>query len=342
MYNGIGAKITDGGGVKQVNKGEYDAYKGKKELKVEKVTEEEYKAWESKYGPDSVTTKTTDGTPKKVGHDYKPGKDEEKILTGVEVSGYDFGKAGADTVDDKNGEQCPEMTVGEKCLDAAGGKPVSNGKQTISKGEYDELVAKKAKGEFLGEVKAENGGWYKQQFFTKQWVVVPAKTVEYFKITGYLIYVDASGTLVDLGRLGDNVGGQGFAYNQPTGKIVRTFGYPYAEHPDGSKPYTGVTPKWCYGKTSAKLVGSAAKKIEEHVALKCPVTPGYDGGPWLLKYSNAKRLGYVNGVTSTFNDQDGNDRVDYISSPYFDGETNLVYKAAANTASGAMFPFPKP
>ncbi|MET9344332.1 hypothetical protein [Nonomuraea sp. NPDC003804] len=140
----------------------------------------------------------------------------------------------------------------------------------------------------------------------------------------------------DAGRLGDNVGGQGFAYNQPTGKIVRTFGYPYAPHPDGSKPYTGVTPKHCYGATSAKTVGSAEKKIEEHVALKCPVTPGYDGGPWLLNYSNGKRLGYVNGVTSTFADQDGNDRVDYISSPYFDGETAAVYNAAKNMASGRI------
>ncbi|GAA3474194.1 trypsin-like serine peptidase [Nonomuraea roseola] len=140
----------------------------------------------------------------------------------------------------------------------------------------------------------------------------------------------------DAGRLGDAVGGQGFAYNQPTGKYVRTFGYPYAPHPDGSKPYTGVTPKNCYGRTSAKTVGSAAKKIEEHVALKCPVTPGYDGGPWLLQYSNAKRLGYVNGVTSTFNDQDGNDRVDYISSPYFDSETAAVYNAAKNRWSGKI------
>jgi len=44
----------------------------------------------------------------------------------------------------------------------------------------------------------------------------------------------------------------------------------------------------------------------------------------------------VNGVTSTFNDQDGNKRVDYISSPYFDGETAAVYKSAANVWSGKI------
>ena len=140
-----------------------------------------------------------------------------------------------------------------------------------------------------------------------------------------------------MGRLGDVVGGQGVAWNQPTGQYVRVFGYPAAPHPDGHKNYTGITPKWCYGKTSKKLVpGSAAKKIEEHVALKCAMTEGADGGPWLLNYSNNKRLGYVNGVTSTFNDQDGNDRVDYISSPYFDGETAAVYKSAANVWSGKI------
>ncbi|MFI7641971.1 trypsin-like serine peptidase [Nonomuraea sp. NPDC049400] len=140
----------------------------------------------------------------------------------------------------------------------------------------------------------------------------------------------------DVGRLGDVVGGQGVAWNQPTGKAVRTFGYPSAPHPDGNKVYSGVTPKHCYGKTSAKAVGAPWLKIEEHIGLKCAVTPGYDGGPWLSNYSNAKRLGYVNGVTSTFADQDGNDRIDYITSPYFDGETAAVYNSAKNVWSGKI------
>ncbi|GAA3232597.1 trypsin-like serine peptidase [Nonomuraea helvata] len=140
----------------------------------------------------------------------------------------------------------------------------------------------------------------------------------------------------DAGRLGDNVGGQGVAWNQPTGKPVRAFGYPAAPHPDGNKVYSGVTPKTCYGKTTSKAVGAPWLKIEEHIGLKCAVTPGYDGGPWLTNYSNAKRLGYVNGVTSTFADQDGNDRIDYITSPYFDGETAAVYNAAKNSWSGKL------
>ncbi|MCK2213794.1 hypothetical protein MF672_008330 [Actinomadura sp. ATCC 31491] len=141
----------------------------------------------------------------------------------------------------------------------------------------------------------------------------------------------------DAGRLGDNVGGQGIAWNQPLKKAHYVFGYPQAPQPDGNKPYTGVTPKWCYGTTTAKTVGSAAKKIEEHVGLKCAMTAGADGGPWLVKYSSAKRTGYLNGVTSAFYDQDENDRVDHISSPYFDGETYSVYASAANVWSGKLF-----
>ncbi|MEU7002137.1 hypothetical protein [Nonomuraea sp. NPDC046570] len=140
----------------------------------------------------------------------------------------------------------------------------------------------------------------------------------------------------DAGRLGDAVGGQGFAWNQSTGKVVRAFGYPYAPHPDGHKAYSGVTPKHCYGKTTGKAVGASWLKVEEHIGLKCAVTPGYDGGPWMMNYSNSKRLGYVNGVTSTFADQDENDRIDYITSPYFDGETAAIYNEAKKFASGKI------
>ena len=125
----------------------------------------------------------------------------------------------------------------------------------------------------------------------------------------------------DAGRLGDNVGGQGFTWNQKAGQTVYVFGYPAGAHPDGNKAFTGVTPKWCYGKTLATKYVSAADKVEEHVGLKCSMTTGSDGAPWLVKYSSAKRLGYVNGVTSLFGDTDKNGRIDINTSAYFDGET---------------------
>ncbi|MFC4588153.1 trypsin-like serine peptidase [Sphaerisporangium corydalis] len=142
-------------------------------------------------------------------------------------------------------------------------------------------------------------------------------------------------TWKDAGRLGDNVGGQGFAWNQKIGEPVYAFGYPAGPHPDGDKPFTGVTPKWCYGKTKPAGV-SAAYKAEAQIALKCSMTAGSAGGPWIAKYSSTKRLGYVNGVTSLIGDSDGNGRYDFSTSAYFDSETYAVYKSAANLWSGSI------
>ncbi|MEU7896223.1 hypothetical protein AB0B45_25630 [Nonomuraea sp. NPDC049152] len=348
VYNGIGAKS---GGKTQVSKGEYDKHVGPKwtDRKYYDFSDPKQKAeWEagrSKFGANGpFQSEVADAD--KVEHVARPDsvKNYDTFKPYAEAAGKDGVKAVKVSVTDAQYTAAPGkndngVTDGTEAAHFNNGAKWERKSEVISKETYERLLADKANGKFDGklEVLPSNTGWQKTEYWTVLWVKSTAKTVYYAES-----YFIEDAKLLDLGRLGDNVGGQGFAYNQPTGGVVRTFGYPYAEHPDGSKPYTGVTPKHCYGKTSAKLVGSAAKKIEEHVALKCAVTPGYDGGPWLLKYSNAKRLGYVNGVTSTFNDQDGNDRVDYISSPYFDGETATVYKAAANTASGAMFPFPKP
>jgi len=140
---------------------------------------------------------------------------------------------------------------------------------------------------------------------------------------------------VDIGRLGDNVGGQGFAWNQPIGKKSFVFGYPTGSHPDGDRPYTGETPKFCYGQTYA---GPAVPefKVEEHVAIKCAFTPGSSGGPFLLQYSSAKRTGYLNGVVSLVIDSDGNQRFDRTTTPYFDGETASIYKYASNRWTGSL------
>ncbi|MEV0621198.1 hypothetical protein AB0I81_48270 [Nonomuraea sp. NPDC050404] len=182
-----------------------------------------------------------------------------------------------------------------------------------------------------GDVRVDSrGNWTITHYYVQQWQK-PGSAKKYVR---YDFYVTVSG-LKSAGRLGDNVGGQGFAWNQPTKKKVRTFGYPQGAHPDGNKPYTGVTPKWCYGATSDKTYQVAEKKVEEQVSLKCAVTGGYDGGPWLYNYLNSKRLGYVNGVTSLILDTNKNKRYDTITSAYFDGETKAVYDAA-QTWSGKL------
>ncbi|WP_327089683.1 hypothetical protein OIE66_03410 [Nonomuraea sp. NBC_01738] len=299
VYNGVSgldAKAT------KVTNSEFNSHKGEKFTKQVEVQKSEYDKGilDPKTFPDY---KSVDATPEKiVGPDY-PGA----VVAKKEVKKGDY-------TDAKTGRG-----QGYKY-----GEPITESVDKDTWTKYDGLGDK-------GTGPDAAGNYSITHYFVQKWFL-PGSDAKYFRTDYYVVEVSAK----DAGRLGDNVGGQGFAWNQPTGKYVRVFGYPAAPHPDGHKNYTGITPKWCYGKTSKKTVGSAAKKIEEHVALKCAMTEGADGGPWLLKYSNAKRIGYVNGVTSTFNDQDGNDRVDYISSPYFDGETAAVYKSAANVWSGKI------
>ncbi|MEV8635922.1 serine protease [Streptosporangium sp. NPDC051023] len=136
-------------------------------------------------------------------------------------------------------------------------------------------------------------------------------------------------TVKKVGKLGDNVGGQGFAWNQPVKNRVYSFGYPAGPHPDGDKPFTGRTMKWCYGTTGA-MPPAPKYDVQEHTGLGCAFTSGASGGPWLLKYRNSTRTGYLNGVNSVAWDTDKNDRYDTISSPYFNGDTYQVYRVAAN------------
>ncbi|MER6507075.1 hypothetical protein ABT158_09695 [Nonomuraea sp. NPDC001636] len=192
------------------------------------------------------------------------------------------------------------------------GEPVP---EPVSKADWDAYKGLGKKGEDA------YGNFTITHFYTQKWIK-PGTSRKYYEAQYFI------GMAKDMGRLGDVVGGQGFAWNQPRGQKVTVFGYPAAPHPDGDKPYTGVTPKWCSGKTGTKTYQVNTFRVEEHQVLKCSMTPGADGGPWLMKYDNGKRTGYVNGVTSMFHDQDGNDRVDFISSAYFDGEVADVYNKA--------------
>ncbi|QFY12563.1 hypothetical protein GBF35_43660 [Nonomuraea phyllanthi] len=320
--------------------------------KTSKVLPSEYREAINKGGIGFVKEKTITQKEFEAGYDkygesgpYKSKLADPRVETVAKPSNVTSANIDKYITDGIDGVKLTGVEVTKATYDAAPGSSWDNGAKferlstevPISKDAYDKLVADKGDGKFLGSLrvtKDKNGtetAWFKTQYYVKKWVKSTA-TMKYWVEDYYIVDVSAS----DAGRLGDNVGGQGFAWNQPTGKYVRVFGYPAAPHPDGNKNYTGITPKWCYGKTTKKLQGSAAKKIQEHMALKCAMTEGADGGPWLYKYSNAKRLGYLNGVISTFNDQDGNGRVDYISSPYFDGETNVVYKAAAAAWSGKI------
>ncbi|WP_245655831.1 trypsin-like serine peptidase [Microtetraspora fusca] len=180
-------------------------------------------------------------------------------------------------------------------------------------------------GEDKGKGRERVYKYFKRTFWaTKQGVVG-------YKVVGKKLAIG----LKDVGRLGDNVGGQGLAYNQKVGKPVFIFGYPSGSHPDGNYAFTGKTLKWAYGKTFA--VQAPEVKGEELLGVKTSFTgEGSIGSSWLLNYQSARRLGYLNGVTIGLADTDKNGRIDTSVSPYFDGETYGVYKSAANLWSGKI------
>ncbi|MEV4804193.1 hypothetical protein AB0K18_29670 [Nonomuraea sp. NPDC049421] len=304
---------------KKVTWDEFKKYRGEKFVKEVPVSREEARKRLDPHNKDVYVFKG--GTPDEaVGPNYPGAEVTKHEVTAAEYfrarSGQGQGR--------KYGEPEVEQVTYNQALEYLKGQG------------WDPRHNKPAKpnAEFPGTVKLDRAGNSTiTHYFTQLWV----KKGEDKGWVRKDFYTVVSG-LKSGGRLGDNVGGQGFAWNQPSGKYVRTFGYPQGAHPDGNKPYTGVTPKWCYGKTSHKALQIPSRKVEEQQSFKCAVTAGYDGGPWLYKYSNAKRLGYVNGVTSLIADTDKNNRYDTITTPYFDGETNVVYKAAAASWSGKLVP----
>ncbi|WP_031160726.1 hypothetical protein [Streptosporangium roseum] len=298
VYNGV---QVGGGNAKEVTEKDYDAFNGAKFVKHESISKAEYDKCKDLNGKETSACWAKAETVKDpVGPGY-----EGAVKVQEEVTKEVWDKA--PTTGDVNGAQ-DGSTV-----------------EQVTKSAYDAYSG-------AGYKKIDAAGNYTiTHYFLKYWVKKTDVT-SYFKTHFFVV----DGFIKDTGALGDNVGGQGFTWNQKTGQTVFAFGYPADAHPDGNKAYTGVTPKWTYGKTSGKVYVSAADKVEEHVGLKSSFTPGADGGPWLVKYSNAKRLGYVNGVTSLFGDQDKNNRYDLITSPYFDGETAAIYNKAAAVWSGSI------
>ncbi|MEU7748828.1 hypothetical protein [Nonomuraea sp. NPDC049158] len=308
VYNGIGGTLNK---PTKVDLATYKAYAGEKFAKEVSVTKEEYKAGR-------LDPKTADYYSRKWG-------------TRDQVSGPDY-----------PGAEVAKFEVSEGFYKAAKTGPGNLnkfGEPVVENVTYREALAyfeaaKKNPDKYPGTVKLdERTNSTITHYYVQKWFK-PGTETQYIRTDFYTVAHEVK----DVGRLGDNVGGQGVAWNQAPGKVVRTFGYPYGANPDGSKPYTGVTPKWCYGKTANKVLKVPARKVEEHQSLKCAVTAGYDGGPWLANYSNAKRLGFVTGVTSLIVDVDGNKRYDTITSPIFDGETAAIYKSAAASWSGKLIP----
>ncbi|SDK32568.1 trypsin-like serine peptidase [Nonomuraea jiangxiensis] len=147
--------------------------------------------------------------------------------------------------------------------------------------------------------------------------------------------VSSSGVLTDAGRLVDNVGGQGFAWNQPVPSTIDVFGYPAGPNPDGRRPYTGQDLEWSTGPTSTMTLSDLP--MNQPIGVESPFTgEGALGSSWLYRYGSDNRAGYLNGVTISVADTDGDDRYDTGISPYFDGQVSVVYRAAAAVWTGSI------
>ncbi|GAA3566068.1 hypothetical protein GCM10022419_053440 [Nonomuraea rosea] len=285
-------------GEKEVSHNEFKAWAGDKWLRPREIDATEFRKCQLNLG--DCWSEGEDKPADLVGPDY-PGA----VLEKVEVSSATYQAAGTG------------RGQGFKF-----GEPVV---EHVSKAQWDAYSGPGSK----GETPDQFGNYTVTHYYTQKWVK-PGTSRKYYE-AHYVI-----GFAKDLGRLGDVVGGQGVAWNQPLGQSVTAFGYPADPHPDGDKPFSGVTPKWCAGKTGTKTTQVNTFRVDTHQTLKCSMTGGADGGPWLIKYNNSKRTGYVNGVTSLFYDNDGNGRVDYISAAIFDGEVAAVYDKANYAATKSI------
>ncbi|WP_156326135.1 trypsin-like serine peptidase [Nonomuraea sp. SBT364] len=145
----------------------------------------------------------------------------------------------------------------------------------------------------------------------------------------------SDGTLTSTGRLVDNVGGQGFSWNQPLDGPRDVFGYPAGSHPDGTEPRTGETLERSTGPVFTMTLSDLAADSPAGVDSPFP-GEGSLGSAWVERYSPAERAGYLNGVTISVSDTDGDGRYDTGVSPYFDFQTAEVYRIAARQWTGTI------
>ena len=113
-------------------------------------------------------------------------------------------------------------------------------------------------------------------------------------------------------RLTDVVGGQGIAFNQPRKQNMYAFGYPAEGKYDGTKL------DYCSGRTFVDFVSSNDN------GMRCDMTGGSSGGPWLLNFDPATGTGVQNSLNSfgyTF-------LPGYMFGPYFGSDVQALYNAA--------------
>ncbi|MBB6351735.1 trypsin-like serine peptidase [Nonomuraea muscovyensis] len=139
----------------------------------------------------------------------------------------------------------------------------------------------------------------------------------------------------DVGRLQDNVGGQGLALTKGLGNTIHAFGYPAGPQPDGSRPFDGRTLRTCIGTTRKTVAPSL--DLQFGVQLQpCNFSAGASGGAWLIDYRSSQQLGGLNGINSLTWNRDAKEGYDAVSSPPFTVTTGQVYQRAATLNTPQM------
>jgi V8-like Glu-specific endopeptidase len=115
------------------------------------------------------------------------------------------------------------------------------------------------------------------------------------------------------GVLTDQVGGAGWAYNQPATQPFYAYGYP------AGPPFDGQTRKSCEGSGKSWQHGGGTV-----VSIRCDMTGGSSGGPWFIQSGGNLYLNGHNDFTSSI--QPG-----HMFSPYYDDTWYALYDKAQHS-----------
>ncbi len=114
------------------------------------------------------------------------------------------------------------------------------------------------------------------------------------------------------------VGGQPIAFHRPRGGAVTVLGYPAAA------PYTGERLTYCAGPLRQDSIGLGPDQ-----GLRCDLTPGSSGGPWLADFDPVLGAGSLVSVTSfSYTQHPG-----ILWGPYLGATAQSLYTAVAGTTS---------
>ncbi len=148
-----------------------------------------------------------------------------------------------------------------------------------------------------------------------KWTAKETLTTPQWEASEDLTYDVGAAVVNPLGgrRLTDVVGAQGIAFNQARLQRTYSFGYP------AESPFDGTKLIYCSGTALVDPV------ISKDNVLRCDMTGGSSGGPWLVNFDPESGTGVQNSVNSFgYGFLPG-----YLLGPYFGSDAQALYQRAA-------------